>query len=272
MNFSVLMSVYKNDNPDFFRTAVESVLVNQTVKPNELVLVVDGPVPESLKQMILNVQQECNEVKIIWLDKNGGLGNALKIGLSECSNEVVARMDSDDIASATRFQQQLEYIDNNPAIDIVGGQITEFIDSPDNIVGRREVPYDCASLKEYTKRRCPFNHMTVMFRKSAVLKSGGYEDWHYNEDYFLWIRMLLTECKFANLPQVLVNVRVGKDMYARRGGWKYFKSEAGIQRYMFDKGVISFPRYGYNVLGRFVLQVVMPNSLRAFLFQKLFRK
>lgn len=155
MNFSVLMSVYKNDNPDFFRTAVESVLVNQTVKPNELVLVVDGPVPESLKQMILNVQQECNEVKIIWLDKNGGLGNALKIGLSECSNEVVARMDSDDIASATRFQQQLEYIDNNPAIDIVGGQITEFIDSPDNIVGRREVPYDCASLKEYTKRRCP---------------------------------------------------------------------------------------------------------------------
>lgn len=111
-----------------------------------------------------------------------------------------------------------------------------------------------------------------MFRKSAVLKSGGYEDWHYNEDYFLWIRMLLTECKFANLPQVLVNVRVGKDMYARRGGWKYFKSEAGIQRYMFDKGLISFPRYGYNVLGRFVLQVVMPNSLRAFLFQKLFRK
>ena len=157
-------------------------------------------------------------------------------------------------------------------MDIVGGQISEFIDSPDNIVGKRIVPTDNEDILGYMKQRCAFNHMTVMFRKQSVLRVGNYQDWFWNEDYYLWVRMMLAGCKFANLPDTLVNVRVGKDMYARRGSMKYFKSEEGIQRYMLQHHLISFPRYLYNVTGRFIIQVLMPNWLRGFVFRTLFRK
>ena len=111
-----------------------------------------------------------------------------------------------------------------------------------------------------------------MFRKAEVLAVGNYQDWHYNEDYYLWIRMAEAGCRFANLPDTLVNVRVGKDMYARRGGWTYFRSEAGLQRYMRQHKIISLPRFLFNVAVRFAVQVVMPNKVRGFVFQKLFRK
>ena len=111
-----------------------------------------------------------------------------------------------------------------------------------------------------------------MTKKSAVQAVGGFKDWHYNEDYYLWIRLAINGAHFANLSETLVFVRVGKEMYQRRGGWKYFKSERGIQRYMLQHKMISFPRYCYNVLGRFVVQVLMTNRVRGFVFQKLFRK
>ena len=114
--------------------------------------------------------------------------------------------------------------------------------------------------------------MTVAFRRESVLRSGNYQEWYYNEDYYLWIRMALAGCKFANIPDNLVNVRVGKEMYKRRGGWRYFKSEARLQRYMLNHGIISLPRYCFNTFGRFAVQVAMPNKLRGFIFQKLFRK
>ena len=273
-DFSVAMSVYQKDQPRHFERALDSV-IKQTLPPREIVIVLDGPVGGEVTDIIRDRAEKHREriaIRTISFKRNRGLGPALKAAVERCRYEWVARMDSDDIARPKRFEIQVNYIMQNPDTDVLGGQIAEFMDEDETTLSYRRTPLTAEGIGNALKRRCPFNHMTVMFRKSAVLKSGGYEDWHYNEDYFLWIRMLLTECKFANLPQVLVNVRVGKDMYARRGGWKYFKSEAGIQRYMFDKGLISFPRYGYNVLGRFVLQVVMPNSLRAFLFQKLFRK
>ena len=113
--------------------------------------------------------------------------------------------------------------------------------------------------------------MTVMYKRSDVLKAGNYQDWFWNEDYYLWIRMMMAGGKFANISDPLVNVRVGKDMYARRGGIKYFKSEAGIQRYMYVHGLISLPQYIVNVTIRFIVQVLMPNNIRGFVFQKLFR-
>ena len=116
------------------------------------------------------------------------------------------------------------------------------------------------------------NLVTVMYRKSAVKAVGGFMDWYCEEDYYLWIRLAEARYKFANLPDNLVNVRVGKEMYQRRGGWRYFKSEARLQRYMLNHGIISFPRYCFNTFGRFVVQVAMPNKLRGFIFQKLFRK
>jgi hypothetical protein len=181
-------------------------------------------------------------------------------------------MDSDDICMPGRFEKQLTCFERDPQLSIVGGVISEFIDSPDNIVGQRICPLTDTEIREYMKARCGYNHMTVMFRKSEVMRVGNYQDWFWNEDYYLWIRMLLGGCKFANLSDVLVNVRVGKDMYARRGGWKYFKSEASLQHYMWKHGIISAGRYLYNVAIRFAVQVAMPNSIRGWVFRTFARK
>lgn len=271
-DFSVLISVYRNDNPDYFTKAIYSISSLQTKQPKEIVLVVDGPVSPSLDESIKSIEQEIKSIKVLRLKENVGLGLALQQGLLITSNEIVARMDSDDIAVPNRFEKQLEYLNANPDVAIVGGEIDEFIDDTENIVGRRKVPCLPDEINKYIKSRCPFNHMTVMFRKSQVLSCGNYKPWHFNEDYYLWIRMAEAGCKFANLPETLVNVRVGEEMYRRRGGWKYFKSEAGLQGYMLKHGVISLPRYCFNVIGRFAIQVAMPNKLRGFIFQKLFRK
>lgn len=270
--FSVLISVYRNDIPELFRAAVVSVTVKQTLPPDEVVLVVDGPVPEELEATITALSSEIPYIRLIWLEKNGGLGNALNIGMKECRNELVARMDADDISVPDRFEKQVSYLVHHPECDMVGGQITEFVDEPADIVGKREVPCSNEDIDLWLKKRCPFNHMTVTMLRSHVLAVGNYLDWHFNEDYYLWIRMAEAGCRFANLPDTLVNVRVGKEMYQRRGGWKYFMSEKKLQDYMLRRGLISFPRWAFNVAIRFGVQIAMPNRLRGFVFQKLFRK
>ena len=162
--------------------------------------------------------------------------------------------------------------EQHPEVSVVGGIIHEFIGSPDNVVGTRVVPEKDEEIKTYLKSRCPMNLVTVMLKKDDVMKVGGYEDWYCEEDYYLWIRLALKGYKFYNIQDNLVNVRVGKEMYQRRGGWKYFKSEAKLQRYMLKHSVISFPKYLYNVLLRFAVQVIMPNKVRGWVFQKFARK
>lgn len=271
--FSVLMSVYRNDKPEFVRAAIESVTSQQTLKPTEVVLVVDGPVPDALACVVKKYEEAPHSIfKVIWLPENQGLGNALRIGMEQASFEIIARMDSDDVSMPDRFEKQITYMNEHKDCSLIGGQIAEFIGTENNIVGKRIVPCENNDILERLKSRCPFNHMSVMMLRSHVIAAGNYIDWHFNEDYYLWIRMAEAGCKFANLPDTLVNVRVGKDMYARRGGGKYFISEKGLQDYMLDRKMISVPRYCYNVLGRFIIQVAMPNRFRAFLFQKLFRK
>lgn len=152
-------------------------------------------------------------------------------------------MDSDDIALSDRFEKQMTFLENHPEVDALGGQIDEFINTPDNIVGSRVVPLTDAEIKEYLKSRCPMNLVTVMLKKESVEKVGGYIDWYCEEDYYLWVRMVETGMVFANLPDKLVNVRVGEEMYQRRGGTRYFNSEARLQKYMYKHGLISFTRY-----------------------------
>jgi hypothetical protein len=156
--------------------------------------------------------------------------------------------------------------------DIVGGQMTEFIDSPDNIVGRREVPLTNEEIYEFMKSRCALNHVTVMFRKEAVMKAGNYQDWFWNEDYYLWVRMMMAGCKFANIPDVAVNVRSGADQYARRGGKKYFDSEIGIKKLMLEKGMINRREYVVNYVQRFIIQLLLPNNVRGWVFRTFARK
>ena len=206
-------------------------------------------------------------LKVIRFPENKGLGEALKTAVENCSNELIARMDSDDIAVADRFEKQLRVFSADESLAICGGQIEEFVDDVRNIVGKRIVPEKDKELKEYIKKRCPFNHMTVLFKKSAVCEAGNYQDWFWNEDYYLWIRMALKGCKFANVPETLVKVRVGKDMYARRGVTRYFKSEINIQRLMLRNKMIGIPTFLMNCLKRLIVQVLLPNSVRRWVFK-----
>ena len=271
MSFSVLMSAYKNDNAVDFRIAVESVSINQTLVPDEIVIVIDGPVPEDLYRTILKLGKEIPNIRINWLTENRGLGNAMNIGVNLCNNELIARMDSDDISMPDRFEKQVVYMDEHPEIAVLGGQVSEFVGTEDNIVGYRNVPLDSENCQKYYQDRDPLNHMTVILRKSAVLDVGNYQPWHLDEDTYLWGRFLKKGYKIANLPDILVNVRVGDAMYARRGGWKYFKSDTGILKWKLDNGLTSKGRFLYNYLVRFTVQVLMPNSVRAWFFKKMLR-
>lgn len=267
--FSVSMCVYGKDNPKWFEIAVESVL-NQSVKPAEVVLVVDGPVPVELDAIIKKYEQ--NRIfKVVRFAENQGHGNARRAGLKACTNELVALMDADDICVRDRFEQQLSvYAEND--VDIVGGDIAEFIGTTDNVVAYRNVPTTDAAIKIYMKKRCPFNQVTVMFKKSIVQKVGGYIDWYCDEDYYLWLRMAQNNCAMMNTGTILVNARVGEEMYSRRGGKKYFKSEAKLQKYMLDNNMIGFGTYFINIFKRFIVQVLLPNKIRGWVFKKYARK
>lgn len=273
VNFSVVTSVYRNDKPEFVREALDSMLVNQAVKPSEIVLVQDGPVPSTLELLLFEYEKKYSDViHMIRLEKNGGLGNALRLGVENALYDIVARMDSDDICLPDRFEKQLRYLEQHSECDIVGGQMTEFIGEASNIVGKRVVPEDNDAIYKFMKSRCALNHVTVMFRKKTVLRVGNYQDWFWNEDYYLWVRMMMAGCVFANLPDVLVNVRSGEDQYARRGGMKYFKSELGIQKLMFDNHLINRGGYFINVVKRLIVQLLLPNWLRGWVFRTFARK
>lgn len=269
--FSVCMSVYKNDKPADFLVAVRSIY-NQTTAPNDIVLVVDGPVGVELKEAIAVLQEEIKVLNVIWLPVNKGHATARQTGLLAAKCELVAVMDADDISVPNRFEKQLEVFAQQPDVTVVGGLIHEFIGETHNVVGKRIVPEQDVDIKAYLKSRCPMNLVTVMMRKSHLEQVGGYIDWYCEEDYYLWIRLALAGYKFYNIQENLVDVRVGEEMYQRRGGWKYFKSEALLQHYMWKHGVIGFGRYLYNVAIRFAVQVAMPNSVRGWVFRTFARK
>ena len=268
--FSVSVCVYAGDNSDYFKVAIESIL-KQTIPPSEIVLVVDGPIPQSL-DAVVSFYEKNPIFKVIKLEENQGHGEARRIGLENCSYDFVALMDADDISVPDRFEKQLEFLKNDETLSIVGGNIAEFIDNVDNIVGYRTVLSEDEAIKEDLKKRCPMNQVTVMFRKKDIAAVGGYIDWYSEEDYYLWIRMYLAGMRFANLSDVLVNVRIGNEMYRRRGGLRYFKSEVKLQKYMWKNQVISFSNFIVNISKRLVVQVLLPNWLRGLVFKKFARK
>lgn len=226
MKFSVLMSVYFKDNPGSFDQCLKSIWDFQTVKPSEIVLVKDGPLPPSLELVIENwLQRLGGVINIVELIVNNGLGSALNIGLSHCSNEWVFRMDADDFSLPNRFETQIEYINNNSDIVVLGGQILEFCENLERVSSRKEVPLMLEDIKRYSQYRCPFNHMTVAFKREAVSSLGGYHHHLFMEDYNLWLRVLARGYNVANLPDILVHVRAGSAMFQRRKGIEYLKSE-----------------------------------------------
>lgn len=265
--FTVAMSVYKNDNPLYFAEAVHSIYEEQSIRPSEIIMVIDGPIPASLEVVVQSLCMEIPIMRIVRFNKNRGHAAARQAGLEKASNDLVAIMDSDDIANPNRFKTQLELMDKYPDVAVVGSIIEEFIGNPNNVVGVRAVPEWDEYIKKYLKSRCPMNLMTVMYRKSQVEEVGGFQDWYCEEDYFLWIRLAMAGHKFYNYQKSLVNVRVGEEMYKRRGGKKYFQSEAKLQKYMLDHKLIAWYRYVYNVVIRWVVQVAMPNNVRGWVFK-----
>lgn len=268
--FSVCMSVYKDDNYSFFHNAVESITSQQTIQPTEVIIVVDGPIGQDLTD-VLRLYESNPLFKIIRLQNNKGHAVARQTALEAATNKLIAFMDADDISIPNRFALQLSAFKEHPEVSVIGGQIQEFIDNVDNVVGIRSVPTTDPEIQHYIKSRCPMNMMTVMMLKSHVQAVGGYIDWFCEEDYYLWLRMSQASYKFYNIQETLVNVRVGKDMYARRGGWRYFRSEAKLQYYMLKNNIITPFIYLYNLIVRFIVQVLMPNRLRGWVFQRFAR-
>lgn len=271
-SFSVAISVYKNDNPVHFRRALESITSRQTLQPDEIVLVVDGPVPDEINTVIDEFSSIYGIFNVIRLQENGGLGNALRLAVENAKYDIIARMDSDDVSLPGRFESQINAFRDDHELDIVGGDISEFIGEEINIVAYRKVPIADVRIREYMKKRCPLNHVSVMYKKRAVQEAGGYLDLFWNEDYYLWIRMAEHGCKMGNTGTVLVNVRTGADMYKRRGGKKYFESEKLLQQYMLRNKMIGRSVYMTNVLKRWVVQCVLPSGVRGWVFRKFARR
>jgi glycosyltransferase involved in cell wall biosynthesis len=273
--FSICICVYKKDNEIYFQEALESI-VNQSLIPNEIVLVVDGKIENNLQNIIDNFTKICEDKKVefnvTYLEQNVGHGKARKISIENAKYELIALMDADDICRYNRFEKQIRKFQEDDTLSIVGGQIVEIIHDNKKEVGQRIVPIEDKDIKEYLKKRCPFNQMTVMFKKQDVINVGNYIDFFHNEDYYLWVRMYLAGYKFYNLQDTLVDVRINEEFYNRRGGIKYFLSEFRLQKIMYKNNIINFSRFVINSSIRFILQVILSDTLRGILFKKLARK
>lgn len=266
--FSVLMSLYINEKAEYFKECMESILA-QTVKPSEIVVVKDGPIKDEVDMLLKQYDKDNPKlIKIVSYTPNKGLGYALNKGVEACSYELIARMDTDDIARSDRFEIQLKEFEKDSALDIFGSQIEEFEDTPSVIVAKRTVPTNDKEIKKYQKRRDAFNHMTVMYKKSAVLKAGNYLPCPLMEDTYLWVRMILSGAVCRNSDQALVYARIGKGMYERRGGWKYFLKYKEGRKKVYETGYISLKDYYYTLLIQFIV-ALMPQGLRGMMFKKI---
>jgi len=264
---SLLLPVYRNDDPDHLEEAITSV-TTQTRLPEELVIVQDGPIPQSVDNIIERWQHNSDIIiRRVLLENNSGLGTALRVGMQHCKGEYVARMDADDIAVPFRLEKQVEYLNENPNIDIVGGFISEFEEDADETLALRKVPTDHNNIAEMARFRSPFNHGTVVMRREAVISAGNYRSVDRMEDWDLWSRMLQKGATGANLPEVLLNVRAGDKLYKRRGGWEYTREEIRQQLDFFRRGFITLPQFLRNMALRVPLRFV-PNSLRAVIYKR----
>ena len=251
--YSVLMSVYSKEKPEYLTQALDS-MINQTVAPDEIVLVEDGPLTESLYAVIENYKSSYPEMfNIVSLEQNGGLGNALNEGIRVCRNELIARMDTDDISKPERCEKQIAAFMDDPQLDIVGTQIDEFLETPKNIISSRVVPTSHEEIVTFSRRRSPFNHPTVMYRKSAVEKMGGYSAYSRKEDLDLFVRMVNEGCKAANLPESYLYYRCNVDNLQRRKNRNNCKEYIQIMCGLHRKGYNGFTDIMYVVVGQMLM-------------------
>ena len=267
MEFSVLMSVYIKENPQYLRESIDSVYA-QTLMPGEVILVEDGKLTPELYSTIDELSAKYDTLRVIPLKEKLGMGGALNEGLKAAKNEVVARMDTDDICKPQRFERQIEFMESHPEVDLCSSWIDEFEGTTDNIISQRKLPEKHRDIVEFAKRKCPANHPATVYRKSKVLQAGGYKN--HPEDYILWVKMLMNGCIFHNIQESLLWFRFSKNVIRRRGGLKYAWHETGDQWQFYRMGFISLPRLAANVATRLTVRL-MPNSMRNIVYRKLLR-
>lgn len=270
-NYSVLMSVYYKEKAEYLQQALDSIF-NQTILTNDFVLVCDGKLTESLNEVIEKTRKKYPVIlHIIRLDQNQGLGNALNIGIKYCKNELVARMDSDDISYPDRCERQIKIFNNMDNVSIVSGTVEEFSSDINIVDSKRVLPENNKNIREFAKSRNPFNHPCVMYKKSHVEEAGGYKDFYLLEDYYLWIRMLLKGFEGYNIQDPLLYMRAGSDMYKRRSGLRYLQSQKKLFKYMKEIEFITFTEYSINIVMR-MLSSMAPNTIRKMMFERILRK
>lgn len=264
------MSVYRHDNPTWLRLALDSIY-NQSLPPKEVVIVQDGFISHDLSDVINDFAFEKKNIISLIKPQNQGLGLALRDGLSYVSTKWVARMDADDISLLDRFEKQIKYLKRYPNVDLLGGQICEFKNNPCKVISQRIVPIDKNSISKFIKWRNPFNHMTVMMKVEAVKRAGNYCNIKGFEDYDLWNRMLATGCTFHNLADNLVMVRVGNEMYKRRGGVKYFQRYIELKENSQRLGIINKEEV-FIADTIMAINIIIPTKMRAFVYRKILRR
>lgn len=268
MSFTVLMSIYNKEEPRYFNRAMKSIWDEQTIKPDEIVLVEDGPLTDELYEEIDKWKVKIGEsFKTVPLEKNIGLGDALNAGLKHCSYELIARMDTDDISLSTRFEKQLKVFKEKD-IDVCSAWINEFENDENEIISIRKIPEKHNQIVEYGKLRNPVNHIPSMFKKSFVNNIGGYQHMLWFEDYYLWVRMIIGGAKFYNIQEPLANIRSGYAQLERRGGFKYAIEEFKFLKKLKEIGFLSTSQFIKSVVIRFIARV-LPKSLLKNIYKKI---
>lgn len=268
--FSVLLSLYKNEKPEYLRQSLDSIL-NQTVLPDEILIVKDGLLTNDLEEVLNEYSAKSDLFRFLSFKQNRGLGLALRDGVVACKNELIARMDTDDICKPERFAKQLAFLEDHPDIALLGTAIEEFSEDehkPDSIL---YMPTNYEEIVEFAKFRNPFKHPTVFLKKTAVLKSGNYRHFLWFEDYDLFTRMIKQGYRVANLLDILVSVRANRDQFSRRGGLKYFLQDIRFQKFMYEENFISIYRFLTNIFLRGCVRFA-PNKLRKYLYIHFLRK
>jgi glycosyltransferase involved in cell wall biosynthesis len=271
MEYSVLMAIYKEDNPEYLRLSLESI-VKQTKLPDEIVIVKDGQVTEEIQSVIDEIALHYQSLIVeVQLPNNVGLGLALNEGLKVCKNDLVARMDADDISLPERCEKQVRCFEIDPDLDIVGCCVKEFINSTDNVIGVKDVPLTNDEIYKYAKRRDPFNHPTVMYRKSKVLLYGPYGNYRKNQDTALWIDMISNNCKCMNLPEYLLFFRFNENTYKKRKSWVNTKLLIYIRYKAWRNGFCSFFDFMLILMAQLGI-FIMPLRIIKFIYRNILRK
>lgn len=266
--FSVLMSIYYKEEVEYFNRSMQSIWDEQTTKPDEIVLVQDGKLNDDLYKIIYKWKIKLGEVlKIIPLEHNIGLGDALNEGIKHCIHELIARMDTDDISLPNRFEKQLKVFENSD-VDICSSWVSEFDNDENTIISYRKVPKEQDEIVNYSKIRNPINHPAVMYKKSTIIKAGGYKKMIWFEDYYLWSRMILNGAKFYNIQEALVNMRAGYGQLERRGGLRYAIEELKFLKRLKDIGFLSTSQFIKSVVIRFIARI-LPKSLLKNIYKKI---